>query len=75
MRHSFIRFLLLADAALSQETKFSSLASRIDLPNVNGRIDRLSADLKGHRLFVPVSTVNRQPVGRANCQKLYLSAN
>ena len=28
------------------------LLSRIELPNVNGRIDHLSADLKGKRLFV-----------------------
>ena len=42
----------MATAAYSQETKFLSLAARIDLPNVNGRIDHLSADLKGHRLFV-----------------------
>lgn len=52
MKYSPALFLLLAGAAHSQETKFLSLAARIDLPNVNGRIDHLSADLKGARLFV-----------------------
>jgi len=39
-------------ATHGQETTFLSLMSRIELPNVNGRIDHLSADLKGQRLFV-----------------------
>ena len=52
MKNSLALFLLVATAAYSQETKFLSLAARIDLPDVNGRIDHLSADLKGHRLFV-----------------------
>ncbi len=52
MKNSLALFLLVATAAYSQETKFFSLAARIELPNVNGRIDHLSADLKGHRLFV-----------------------
>src|SRR5450756_401476 len=43
---------LLAGAAQSQETKFLALTARIDLPNVNGRIDHFSADLKGQRLFM-----------------------
>src|ERR1035437_1661757 len=52
MKNSLALFLLVATAAYGQETKFLSLAARIDLPDVNGRIDHLSADLKGHRLFV-----------------------
>ncbi len=52
MKYSHALFLLLAGAAHSQEAKFLSLAARIDLPNVIGRIDHLSADLKGQRLFV-----------------------
>jgi hypothetical protein len=52
MKQSFALFLLLAGAAHGQEPKFLSLASRIDLPNVDGRIDHFSADLKGQRLFM-----------------------
>src|SRR5258708_26418448 len=52
MKYLLAQFLLLAGAAFSQEAKFVSLAARIDLPNVNGRIDHFSADLKGQRLFV-----------------------
>ena len=49
--------LLLALFALaaiceSQEPRGLSLKNRIPLPNVNGRIDHLSADLKGQRIFV-----------------------
>ena len=52
MKSSVAVILLLAGAAHSQESKPLSLAARIDLPNVNGRIDHFSADLKGQRLFV-----------------------
>ena len=49
--------LLLALFALAaiceaQEPRGLSLKNRIPLPNVNGRIDHLSADLKGQRIFV-----------------------
>src|SRR6266571_3981114 len=44
--------LLLTAAAPGQERSTLSLKSRVDLPNVDGRIDHLSADLKGQRLFV-----------------------
>jgi DNA-binding beta-propeller fold protein YncE len=52
MKYSLALLLLVAVAGYSQEMKFLSLAARIDLPNVNGRIDHFSADLKGQRLFV-----------------------
>src|SRR5258708_37937438 len=52
MKYLLAQFLLLAGAAFSQEAKFVSLAARIDLPNVDGRIDHFSADLKGQRLFM-----------------------
>jgi DNA-binding beta-propeller fold protein YncE len=52
MKYTFTLFLFLAGAAYSQGPKPLSLAARIDLPNVNGRIDHFSADVKGQRLFV-----------------------
>jgi DNA-binding beta-propeller fold protein YncE len=36
----------------AQQSEALSLESHIPLPNVKGRIDHLSVDLKGHRLFV-----------------------
>lgn len=38
--------------AAGQESAGLSLKGQIDLPNVNGRIDHFSADLKNHRLFM-----------------------
>jgi DNA-binding beta-propeller fold protein YncE len=38
--------------ALAQQPGGLSQKNRIDLPNVNGRIDHFSADIKGGRLFV-----------------------
>src|SRR5437764_13669300 len=52
MKYSVTVLLLLAGAAGGQEPKFLSLAAQIDLPGVEGRIDHLSADWKGRRLFV-----------------------
>ncbi len=50
MKNTLAAFLLWAGAMEGQDVL--SLATRIDLPNVEGRIDHLSADLKGQRLFV-----------------------
>ena len=36
----------------AQEPKGLALKARIELPNVNGRIDHFSADVKGQRLFM-----------------------
>src|SRR6516165_4519388 len=44
--------LLLTAAVWGQEPQALTLKSQIDLPNVNGRIDHFSADLKNHRLFM-----------------------
>jgi DNA-binding beta-propeller fold protein YncE len=44
--------LFLTGAVRGQERPVLRLKSRIDLPNVEGRIDHLSPDLKGQRLFV-----------------------
>jgi DNA-binding beta-propeller fold protein YncE len=52
MTHWFAVFVLWSATATAQEVRFLSLAARIDLPNVDGRIDHFSADLKGGRLFV-----------------------
>jgi DNA-binding beta-propeller fold protein YncE len=35
-----------------QESGVLTLKNRIDLPNVNGRIDHLGADVEGHRIFI-----------------------
>ena len=43
---------VLAGIACGQESRGLSLKNRIPLPNVNGRFDHLSADLKGQRIFV-----------------------
>jgi DNA-binding beta-propeller fold protein YncE len=52
MSYRIITLAMLAAAACGQEAGIPSLKSRIDLPNVNGRIDHFSADVKGRRLFV-----------------------
>ncbi len=44
--------LLSVNAVFSQDVQTLSLHARVDLAGVNGRIDHLSADLEGHRLFV-----------------------
>jgi len=44
--------LALSDLASGQESSALSLKTHIPLPNVNGRIDHLSIDVKGQRLFV-----------------------
>lgn len=44
--------LLLTGAVQGQDRQVLSLTGRIELPNVNGRIDHLSADLNGKRLFI-----------------------
>lgn len=52
MRCSAAALLLLAGIICGQERTVLSLATRIELPNVEGRIDHLTADSKAHRLFV-----------------------
>src|SRR5882757_6476565 len=51
---TFLLALLLALSGLvcGQESSVLSLKAHIPLPNVNGRIDHLSVDVKGQRLFV-----------------------
>src|SRR5215475_7640061 len=52
MRYRIAVFLLLRAAAWAQEPQALTLRTKIELPHVNGRIDHLTADLKGQRLFV-----------------------
>src|SRR5437016_14530385 len=52
MKFAGTALLLLTGIARAQEATAFSLKSRIDLSNVNGRIDHFSADLKGQRLFM-----------------------
>jgi hypothetical protein len=52
MKYATTALLLLTGVVHGQEPQVLSLKSRIDLPNVNGRIDHFSADLKGRRLFM-----------------------
>jgi DNA-binding beta-propeller fold protein YncE len=52
MKYAGTALLLLTGIIHGQETAALSRKSPIDLPNVNGRIDHFSADLKGQRLFV-----------------------
>jgi DNA-binding beta-propeller fold protein YncE len=44
--------LVLGSLAVGQESATLSLEAHIPLPNVEGRIDHLSVDVKGERLFV-----------------------
>jgi DNA-binding beta-propeller fold protein YncE len=52
MRYAISSVWMLAGIVCGQEPQPLSLKNRIPLPNVNGRIDHFSADLKGHRIFV-----------------------
>ena len=52
MKQAVIALLLLGGVVQAQAPKVLALKIRIDLPNVNGRIDHFSADLKGQRLFM-----------------------
>jgi len=52
MKYSFAVTLLLVGSVSGQERQPLSLTGRIALPNVEGRIDHFSADVKGKRLFL-----------------------
>jgi hypothetical protein len=52
MKPTVAALLLLGGLAQAQEPKALALKTRIELPNVNGRIDHFSADVKGQRLFM-----------------------
>jgi hypothetical protein len=52
MRFALATLLLLTGAVRGQDRQFLSLKRRIELRNVNGRIDHFSADLKGKRVFM-----------------------
>jgi len=52
MKHCITTLFILAGIATGQDSVGLYLKSRMDLPNVNGRIDHFSADLKGQRIFV-----------------------
>jgi hypothetical protein len=46
-----LMFSLLPSFALGQASPALQLTARIDLPNVDGRMDHMSVDLKGQRIF------------------------
>ena len=52
MKYSCATLLLLTIAVHGQDPQPLSFTNRIELPNVNGRIDHFSADVKGNRLFM-----------------------
>ncbi len=52
MKHVIAALVFLGGIVQAQEPKALALKTRIDLPNVNGRIDHFSTDLKGQRLFM-----------------------
>src|SRR5204863_7784658 len=52
MKYAGTALLLMTGIVRAQEPTALSVKSRIDLPNVNGRIDHFSPDLKGQRLFM-----------------------
>ncbi len=48
----FASLLLLGGSAAAQESQALLVKSSVELPNVKGRIDHFSVDLKGQRLFM-----------------------
>ena len=52
MRTAIAALLLIGGTVRAQELKAVVPASSIGMPNVNGRIDHFSADVKDHRLFM-----------------------
>src|SRR5882724_12492226 len=52
MKYALATLLFLTGPVRGQQSQPLSLTSRIDLANVNGRIDHLSPDLNGQRLFM-----------------------
>lgn len=52
MKSSVAILLLMSGLVRGQQGQSLSLTSRIDLPDVDGRIDHFSADVKGNRLFM-----------------------
>src|SRR5712671_3879554 len=49
---SIAMLFLAGSSAMGQEAPALSLKTRIAVPNINGRMDHFSIDLKGQRLFV-----------------------
>ena len=52
MKYCMAALLLLNGLAFGQQSPALSLKTRIALPNVQGRVDHFSVDVKGQRLFV-----------------------
>jgi DNA-binding beta-propeller fold protein YncE len=52
MKHAVIACFLLGACLQAQEPNALTLKSRIELANVDGRIDHFSVDVKGQRLFM-----------------------
>jgi len=52
MKPAAIALLLLGTLMYAQSRRALTLSGKIELPNVNGRIDHFSADLNGRRLFM-----------------------
>ncbi len=52
MKFGVLAWLILVGAIFGQERRGLSVKGRIDLPDVEGRIDHLSPDIQGYRLFV-----------------------
>lgn len=52
MNQAVLALLLLGTVVHAQPPKALTLSGKIELPNVEGRIDHFSVDVKGHRLFM-----------------------
>src|SRR5690349_5561101 len=52
MKYSLAALLLMAGAVRGQERRGLAPFDPTEMPNVNGRIDHFSADVKGERIFV-----------------------
>jgi len=62
MKYCIAALLLFCSLASGQESQALTLTTHIPLPNVKGRIDHASVDLKGQRLFVAAVANHRLEV-------------
>src|SRR5437016_13961431 len=67
---ALIIFLVAATLVSAQTTQPLHLEKTIELPDVQGRIDHMSIDVKGHRLFIAALGNNTVEVIDLNAGKL-----
>ena len=65
MKYCIAALLALSGVIAGQEPPALSLTTHIPLPNVKGRIDHASVDLKSQRLFVAVANNTLEVIERS----------